>query len=284
MSNFEYKGVDVQKLIVSGTSSLTGFSPFTYDVASNFATERPLPFNFEQGATDVSTLMDASFVEFITAGAASYDVPGDFNKIRAVLIGGGGGGGGGGGCGVSGSGESQSRQSGGPGGQGKHGGFVYLTDTVLSSGRTIQYLVGSGGQGGGGGQNVGNTGQVNSQPGQPGNPGGSGQVSRIIYGPITVEAPTSNAAPGGPGGPGTDTPGGGNINQGSNPTVPTSNIGSNFLIDGDDATSIPGSINPIGYRSTYGNKGEGGSRQPNGDGDPGNDGQKGYIRIYLLKD
>ena len=284
MAKFEYKGADVGNLITPGGSTVPGFDGLVYTAISNYTTELPLKFNLEQGVTDISTLMTTKFVEFTATGPSQYEVPGDFNKIRALVIGGGGGGAGGGGCGVSGSGQPQSRQSGGPGGHGRHGGFIYLTDTVLSGGRTIQYLVGAAGGSGGGGQNVGNTGQANSQPGQPGQAGGAGQVSSISFGNVQVVAPTSNSAPGGPGGPGTGTPGGANILVGTNPYVPTTNGGSNFLIDGDDATAIPGAINPLSFKSTYGYGGDGGGRQPDGDGYRGQDGTPGYIRIYLLKD
>ena len=296
MAKFEYKGVDVQNLITPGGSTVSGFDGLLYTpITSNYNSERPLPFNLEQGVTDISTLMTTKYVEFTAAGVAgSYPVPTDYNKIRAVVIGGGGGGAGGGGCGVSGSGQPQSRQSGGPGGQGRHGGFLFMSDVTLSSNnRTIQYLVGAAGTGGGGGQNTGNTGQVNAQSGQTGGVGNAGQYSTLVFqaasGPVQIQVPTSNVAPGGPGGPGSTTPAGATVNLGTN-VIPhavfAGNQLGNWAFDGDDTVVLISSINNFNYRGTsgYGYGGDGGGRQPNGDGYAGQDGTPGYIRIYLLRD
>ncbi len=281
MAKYLFKGTDINNLIVTGGTAVNNFAPsISYTPASPYSTERPLELGFKQNGTDISTIMNAKFIEYTTVNTVStYDVPTDYNSFRAVLEGGGGGGGGGGGCGWSGS--PQDRQSADPGAPGSNGGFVYVADTTFSN-RTITYFVGAGGGAGGGGQSEGSPGQASSQPGQDGGPGQFGQRTYINFTtPDANYTVLANAGARGNGGQGGPAPG--NANTEAVQFVTNSYPSISFSTDGNQqATAIPSAINPISYKSTYSYLGNGGSGGP-GDGAPGGGGQRGYIRLYLLK-
>jgi hypothetical protein len=61
-----------------------------------------------------------------------------------------------------------------------------------------------------------------------------------------------------------------------------------FNIDGNQqTTAIPGTINPLSYKSSYSLNAGGGNAGTQSDPGPGNSGgtgQRGFIRLYLLKD
>ena len=271
---YTYKGTDIQTLITTGTTALSGYAGFNYSPASSYSTERPLPLSIKQNEIDINGIMNSAYTDF--NAPAQYTLPSNYNAFRAVLEGGGGGGGGGGGCGVSGSGQPQSRQAGAGAAPGANGGFTFVSDTVLTTNRTINITVGSGGYGGAGGGNKGTVGQHTSQPGYDGSVGGSGTSSNISF---TTNAPYSvstNAGPGGNNGQGGPA--------GYNATTPTVSLVTNTYatpvhIDGYNQVSTIGTtINPTSYKSSYSYLGGGG-----GAGTTGAGGAGGYVRIYLLK-
>jgi hypothetical protein len=274
--SYTYKGTDISKLIVSGSSSITSYSGFpSYKPASTYSTERPLPFGISQSNVSVSNLMDASYIDL--TGSGTYTVPTDFNVFRAVLEGGGGGGGGGAGCGVNGGPVPNTRKPANAGASGANGGFVYISDTPITN-RNIIYNVGTAGSGGNGGSSKGKTDQATPQPTNPGNDGSPGNTSVITFdtnsGTYTV---TANAGTGGQGGDAT------NPATNTTPAVTQTTINyqqtSLFNTDGNQqSTVIPTQINPISYVTTYSNGGGGGPET-----NAGQAGQAGYIRIYLLK-
>ena len=275
MSKFTYKGVNLQDIVVNGPSSVTNFTTINYKPASAYSTERPLPFNFTQNGTDISMLMDASFID-LTTGTGTIVLSPSINSVRAVLEGGGGGGGGCGGCGVGGGPVPNPRQSGNNGMNGAAGGIVYLSDTSIANNRTITYTVGSAGGLGGNGPNKGNTDDTTRQYGDDGIAGGAGQVTTItLLGTTTI---TANAGTGGDGGQG--GPSGANavtpaVTNYTNPAAVT------YQQNGNSATTvIPPEINPLSYKNAYANYGNG---TPSGPGS-GTAGDPGFIRIYLLKD
>jgi hypothetical protein len=280
MANFKYKDTPINDLIETGSTQLAGFVPIAYTTASPFSTERPLPFNYTQQTTQINSLMNAKVYDLPTT-PGQYQVPTNYTKIRAVLEGGGGGGGGGGGCGVSGSGQPQSRQGGDGGARGANGGFTFVTDTAITQ-RAITFVVGAGGTGGGGGSAKGTVGQTTSQPGDDGGDGGAGQTSYITINGTTLYANAGTGGNGGQGGPNpgsSSTPG---VTQLQNPGSVTFNIDGN-----QQTTAIPGTINPLSYKSSYSLNAGGGNAGTQSDPGPGNSGgtgQRGFIRLYLLKD
>ena len=187
---YTYKGTDITNLISGSTNtSLTNYQGFpSYDSASTYSTERPLPLNFLQSGVDISTKMNAEFIDFTTGTDVEYTIPSDYTTLRAILEGGGGGGGGNGGCGYNiNSGDGPiGRNSGSSGGAGGNGLFLYVSD--VSGISSFQYSVGTGGAGGANGTNDGdsnNSGQGNDGQGirgsirrtqKPGTNGGNREI------------------------------------------------------------------------------------------------------------
>jgi hypothetical protein len=172
-----------------------------------------------------------------------------------------------------------SRRASGPGGSGRNGGFVYVSDTVLGS-NVINFSVGNGGAGGGGAPDGGDLDQATPQSTNPGGDGQAGNVSTITF--ITGGSPytvTANAGNGGKGG-GPATGGSPTVTQVTNPYTPI------YSTDGEQQTvSIPVNVNPSAYFVSYSGHGNGGAdNNPGpGQGDDGGTGMPGYIRLYLLK-
>jgi hypothetical protein len=287
--NYTYKGTNINNLIVSGSSSLTGYGGFpTYKSASTYSSERPLPFGISLENISVSNLMDASYID-LTSGTATLTVPSDYNSFRAVLEGGGGGGGAGSSCGINDApGPGGDRNPSGNGGNGSNGGFAFVSYTPLTQ-RSIQYFVGNGGAGGdGAGANSpgsyqnGNTDQNTGQATGTGQSGQNGNTSYITFttsnGTFTV---TANAGTGG------NAAGGG---DGGTPAVTQTTINYQqselFSRDGNQQTAtIPAAVNPILYLQNYSSRGTGSGESRGGNKtSPGTAGKPGFIRIYLLKD
>lgn len=272
---YTYKGTDIKNLIVGGGSSLSNYGQFPpYKPASTYSTERPLTFGVEQGGVDVLNIMDASYIEL--TGSGTFTVPTDYNAFRAVLEGGGGGSGGGAGCGVNGT-PNFSRKPYSNGGDGANGGFVFISDTPITS-RTITYNVGTGGTGGVKGPQGGDLKDATQQATNPGTPGTPGNVSIINFTTnIGNYTATANAGTGGDAGDG---------NSGKSGTPAVTQVAINyqqsslFNSDGNQQiTPINSTINPLSYLLTRSNGADGGGQEANG-----TPGQPGYIRIYLLKD
>jgi hypothetical protein len=278
---YKFKGTNITDLITAapGSTTLTGYSGFPPYQSNVYSTERPLPFNMrqQQGTTQVqvSNSMNAKFVEL--SGSGQYQVPSDYNVIRAVLEGGGGGGGGGASCGVTGGG---SRKTSGPGGRGRNGGFVYVSDTPINPG-PIAYSVGNGGAGGGGAPDGGNLDQTTEQSTNPGGDGQAGNTSTITFTTsgteYTVRANTGNGGQGG-----------GPLTGGTPIVTPAPNNYTPIISTDAEAqqiSNIPANVNPISHLSAYSGYGSGGSdNNPGpGQGSPGGAGMGGYIRLYLLK-
>ena len=103
------------------------------------------------------------------------------------------------------------------------------------------------------------------------------KVKTIRFGQQGVTG--GNGGQGGPNPGSSSTPG---VEQLANPGSVT------FNIDGNQQnTTIPANINPIEYKSSYSlNAGGGnaGTQANPGPGKSGGTGQRGYIRLYLLKD
>jgi hypothetical protein len=285
--SYTYKNTNISNLIMTGGGSLSPkYTPFPgYAGSPSYETEKPLPFGVKQNNVEVSTLMTAKYVDLPVGQSVQYLVPSDYNAIRAVLEGGGGGGGGGGSCGVDGKTGPGSRNPSGYGGPGTNGGFVYISDTLIAGGTNIVYTVGNGGAAGGGAPDAGDLGQVAQQSPNKGGDGQAGQDSTITFftSPTISYTVTANGGSGGIGGSG---------GKGGTPAAPQAVInysqGSLYSTDGNQqVVSIPTNVNPISYKQSYSVSGFGGpDNNPGGPGtgSPGQGGQRGYIRLYLLKE
>lgn len=283
MSKYSYKGTNISTLIVSGTNTVTNYTEFpAYQSASNYSIERPLPFGFNTPTGNINTLFNATYVQLSTVGSRSYNVPADFNSIRAVIMGGGGGGGGGAGCGWN---MAGVRYGGSGGESGNDGSITIISSEVSLTSNTISYVVGARGTGGSGG---GKKSTANSGSGGDGTPGNAGGFSSITINGVTVYA---NGGSGGRNG------NAGNANSpGTGFSGSTSPAPSQTNTYTPVATSLDSNMNPLSYLSTYSDNGSGGSGSntdlsvPIADGpssggtaNGGNSGQQGYIHLYLLK-
>uniref|UniRef100_A0A6C0B7R7 Uncharacterized protein n=1 Tax=viral metagenome TaxID=1070528 RepID=A0A6C0B7R7_9ZZZZ len=265
---YTYKGVDIGNLTAGTTNTtLTNYGGFpSYDSATPYSTERPLPFGITQQGTDVSKKMNATFNEYKTVGPSTYTVPSDYKHIRAVLLGGGGGGGGNGGCG---GGPGKDRTPGGSGASGTNGGFTYVSDVLIDSGKSITCVVGDGG-------GLGSDGGAQNNQGQSGGDGGQGIESYISFtsGGVncTVYAKGGDGGDGGTGGTNNHSSSGpGGVQAASNTANTYNGI---TVVDGNaPGYTISSNINPLGYIT---NLSQGGGGSSSG-------GQAGYVRIYLLR-
>ena len=276
-AKYTYKGTDIQKLIVTGSTTLTNYTGFTYGTNSVYnISDKPLPFSISQNGVDISTKMDAAYVDLPTTGT-SYTVPVDYNSIRAILEGGGGGGGGNGGCGYGyGPGQaSMNRHPGGSGAVAANGKYVYMSAiNIDGSPRIITYAVGTGG---GAGQNgpPGGGSPLNDSPGTNGNDGGPGVESKIGFN-LSGSSYLISAAAGGGG-------------QGGYAGSTKSNGASNtaiIAVTNTTSTVPPGiqlvndiapNINPASFLVNYSLGGINGETATS-------TGKPGYIRLYLLRD
>ena len=303
MSNYFYKGILISDLIQPGTSTLTNFTGFPgYSPASNYSSERPLPFNFSTPTVpDVSTLMNAKFVDF-TSGKGDYTVPNMYTSFRMILIGGAGGSGGGGGCGWNGWSASDppsvGRTSGENGYEAGKGSFTYASTNLAyyilgTPGVNITYTVGEGGVKGNAG---GDHSKASMGAGGKGNTGNHGGLSSIIMTLVGGDRDLLRCyANGGYGGSGGDS-GGPGAAQGDG-REPGPDITNNSGITDDvDYTPlalannlsaeylVAANVNPVGYLTDYGRNYTGGwSSTANRDQTPGTSGKPGFIRLYLLR-
>jgi hypothetical protein len=291
---YSYKGTDISNLIDSGTTELTNYTGFPKYVATNYAVEKPLPFNITTPTGDVSQSMKAKFFTGTTyapppdtplppfypnpnpppvVGGTPYTPPieGGFTKFRAVLIGGGGGGGNGGSCGWSGS----KRHPGGGGRIGGYGGVTVVEGEIPFKGK-FWYSAGEGGNQTDGSKRL--------PPGIIGNGanGGTGNFGKrsilTFYNNSGhqhfVYANGGEGGGGGHGGredgpsPGCFTP----INV-TNPQTPiVAVINPPITVASPEVAYFTSNTTPpLGYANVYGN------------GGPGT-GSPGLVQIYLLKD
>jgi hypothetical protein len=264
---YTYKGTDITNLISGSTNtSLTNYEGFpSYDSASTYSTERPLPLNFLQSGVDISTKMNAEFIDLTTGTDVEYTIPSDYTTLRAILEGGGGGGGGDGGCGYNiNSGDGPiGRNPGSSGGTGGNGLFLYVSD--VSGISSFQYSVGTGGAGGGDGNNGGDS--NNSGQGNDGQQGQTGNESIITF--VSSGTTYNIVAGGGNGGP---SGRGGNTTPTSSVNPSRAAINTPTTYAGPVANVLSMNINPLGYLTNIS-----GAGSKNTTGDPG------YIRVYLLK-
>jgi hypothetical protein len=274
MAKYTYKGQNIENLIVAGSTDVTNYNGLTYAAAANpnYTTERPLPFSITQQGIDISTIMDAKYVEF-TTGSGTYSIPSDFNGFRAVLEGGGGGSGGAGG---GGNGPLVGQQKNGGGGAGGlNGGFIYVSDVLLNSPIQISYTVGGGGGGGADGASISPSTAVGK--GTPGNAGGTGGSTNISFQTYSITAGGGGGGDYGNGG--TSTGNSGNIADSGNASIASSsNYNPSAIVIVDTNNPIPSNVNPLGYLV---NRSLGG---PTAGGPASGGGKPGYIRIYLLRD
>jgi hypothetical protein len=257
---YTYKGVNIDILVAGTTNTtLTGYVGFpSYESASSYSTERPLPFGITQQGTDVSTKMNATYINFAASTSGTYTIPTEYTHFRAILEGAGGGGGGSGGEG------QPSSKNGGAGKGGAIGEFVYASDIPINLGATITYSVGTGGGLGKNGRPADDKNQDGSAKGDDGGDGSAGNATYISFGSYQIGAYGGGGGGGGNGG--TQSSSGGTTNGPGNANVDTTyNTGVTRATDAN--------INPLGYASTVSN----GGGQATG-------GQGGYLRIYLLKE
>jgi hypothetical protein len=299
MSKYFYNGSDITNLIITGSTTVPGYTGFpSYTPASNYSTERPVPFNYYTPSGEISTLMNARFVEFTSGQSGTYTLSPDYDSVRIILIGGSGGGGGGGGCGWSSPSSvatpSIARTSGQRGFESGKGSFTFTSNYIKLSSKNIYYSVGTQGSVGNGG---GDKGKTSVGPGGKGNNGSRGNESMVT---INVDGINYNIyANGGYGGAGGDA-GGPDASQGDAPQ-PGPAFTNNFpgLVDytpsaplvslsSGSVPIVPSSVNPINYLalnpSTVGTQGFGGEQSTaNQDSSPGYTSYPGKIRMYLLK-
>jgi hypothetical protein len=281
MSKYLYKGIDISNLIITGSTTVSGYTDFlSYTPASNYSSERPIPFNYYTPKGQLSDLMRAKFVDF-DSGSGNYTIPSDFDSVRIILLGGGGGGGGGGGCGwKSGSSlesPSTARTSGQYGLPGDNGSYTFTSTDIKLSSQNIYYSVGTLGDNGTAG---GDKAKTSIGPGGKGNNGYRGNESMVT---INVDGINYNIyANGGYGGAGGDSGGPGSA-QGD-PRQPGPAFTNNYPGIVDYSNGRPSSVNPINYLQFLSQAGSGGQKSDyNLDSNPGNQGNPGKIRIYLLK-
>ena len=267
---YTYKGTDITNLISGSTiTSLTGYTGFpSYDSASIYSTERPLPLNFLQNGIDISTKFNAEAIDFTAGQAGTYIVPPEYTKLRAILEGGGGGGGGNGGCGynINPADGPTGRNSGSSGGPGGNGLFLYVSD--ISGISSLQYSVGNGGNGGasGAGYDPGPT--PNSGQGQGGQQGGYGNESKITF--VSSGTTYNIVSKGGYGGP-SGRAGNTSPTTTVNPALVATYTPTTYT--GPVVNSTTPDINPLGYLTNISLAGGVTAA-----------GKPGYIRLYLLKD
>lgn len=273
---FSYKGVDISNLIITGTSSISGFTGFpNYSPATAYSYERPIPFGIQVNNVEVANQMNSKYIEYNTAQVTTYSLPASYDSIRAIIAGGGGGGGGRGGCGY----DLQERQrtSGAYGNDGGDGIYTYLSNEINLVSSTINLKVGGGGEGG---NNGGDADEKDSSSGGNGNSGDPGQESYIrittTNGTYTVYANGGSGGSGGGGG-NANTPDNNNEYNATKPGTSFTNNLSNVL-SVNTVASIPSNLNPVNYLT---NISAGGEKKSGGT--PPTNGKPGYIRLYLLK-
>jgi hypothetical protein len=303
MSKYFYNGSDITNLIITGSTKVSGYTDFpSYKPASNYSTERPIPFNYYTPEGEVSKVMDASFVEF-DSGSGTYTLSPDFDSVRIILIGGAGGAGGGGGCGWSSPSSvatpSIARSSGQGGFDSEKGSFTFTSNYIKLSSQNIYYSVGTEGASGNSG---GDKAKTSVGPGGRGNAGNRGNESMVT---INVDGIDYNIyANGGYGGAGGDAGGPGSA-QGE-PRQPGPAFTNNYpgIVDYTPSAPllslsmgsvpiVPSSVNPLNYLfSTLTGSNVVGAGYAGGGGDastanqsssPGYRNYPGKIRIYLLK-
>ena len=264
-AKYTYKGANINNLTSGSTNTtLSGYGGFpSYDSATPFSTERPLPFGIKQQGTDVSTKMNAVYINYGAGSSGKYTVPSDFTHFRAILEGGGGGGGGAGGEG------QPSSNNGGGGRSGGDGEFLYVSDIPISQGTEITYSVGNGGQGGTNGSPATDLNEDDSAKGEPGSAGNVGGSTNIQFQTYQISAYGGSGGGGGNGGTSTDK-GDTDSNKDKNDPASTYSTSSINPYTSDFTSS---NINKLGYLSSYSNG-----------GGQATDGQGGYLRIYLLRE